>query len=427
MKNCFQVLGIQETTDQRAIKKAYAVLARKYHPEEDPEEFKRIHQAYEEALEYAKSGKSIPYEQTVFQQEMFEPENVEEKRIEHEPEQPAAKQFEEVYESWEDIEEETLQYEKVYETWESKEKKTSWKQELYDELFREYEAKGYQIDLGALIKILKQKKYKQQLQDLENQALILDAVALWPKMTKEHLMGLRNAMNTENTTNSSNQSMETQEKTKPQKRSRGVFLWIFSIYMVYVVIKSFSAQSPQSYGKRGADETQYASKELESFHKAIKMERYNSEQAFKAYKQSVEKLLEEMEEQFSSYDNAEKLLKECEGKKEKTIVKEGKDRINKVNRIADKIQEKLKEEISNKSKTNQSEDTISLVVKGQKSIYVQGIKEITSLYVTACTNLEHSFGELRKRKISEQQYDDEYSGYETELKRQNKCRPSKGY
>ena len=71
MKNCLRVLGIQETTDQRAIKKAYAVLARKYHPEEDPEEFKRIHQAYEEALEYAKSGKSIPYEQTVFQQEMF--------------------------------------------------------------------------------------------------------------------------------------------------------------------------------------------------------------------------------------------------------------------------------------------------------------------------------------------------------------------
>ncbi len=415
MKNCFQVLGIQETTDQRAIKKAYAVLARKYHPEEDPEEFKRIHQAYEEALEYAKSGKSIPYEQTVFQQEMFEPENVEEKRIEHEPEQPAAKQFEEVYESWEDIEEETLQYEKVYETWENKEKKMPWKQELYDELFREYEAKGYQIDLGALIKILKQKKYKEPLQDLENQALILDAVALWPKITKEHLIGLRNAMNTENTT----------KKTKPQKRSRRVLVRIFAIYLIYVVIKTLFAQSSQNYNREEMGWTQYSYKDLYPLTKAREMEEYNSKYAFKVYEQRIDKLLEEMEEQFSSYKNGEKLLKECEGKKEKTIVKEGKDRINKVNKIANKIQEKFKEEVSNKSKTSQSDDTISGPVKIQKEIYVQAVNKITPLYVTACTNLERSFSELRKGKISMAEYDDEYSGYETELKRQNLYRSSK--
>jgi hypothetical protein len=50
MKNSFEILGISPTDDKRAIKKAYSELLKKYHPEEFPEKFAEISEAYKSAL-----------------------------------------------------------------------------------------------------------------------------------------------------------------------------------------------------------------------------------------------------------------------------------------------------------------------------------------------------------------------------------------
>ncbi|MCL2528511.1 MAG: J domain-containing protein [Defluviitaleaceae bacterium] len=52
MNNHWKVLGIDPTTDKRAIKKAYAKMLAKYHPEEFPEKFEEINNAYQWALRY---------------------------------------------------------------------------------------------------------------------------------------------------------------------------------------------------------------------------------------------------------------------------------------------------------------------------------------------------------------------------------------
>jgi curved DNA-binding protein CbpA len=46
-QNHYQVLGVERTADERAIKKAYFGLVRKYPPERFPEEFKKVRAAYE--------------------------------------------------------------------------------------------------------------------------------------------------------------------------------------------------------------------------------------------------------------------------------------------------------------------------------------------------------------------------------------------
>lgn len=50
----WKILDIAPTSDIKEIKKAYAVLAKKYNPEEHPEEFQRIHDAYKAATRYAR-------------------------------------------------------------------------------------------------------------------------------------------------------------------------------------------------------------------------------------------------------------------------------------------------------------------------------------------------------------------------------------
>lgn len=50
----WEILGIEPTTDIKKIKSAYAGLAKKYNPEEHPEEFKRVYSAYKAACAYAK-------------------------------------------------------------------------------------------------------------------------------------------------------------------------------------------------------------------------------------------------------------------------------------------------------------------------------------------------------------------------------------
>lgn len=54
----WSILEIEPTADVREIKRAYAALAKKYNPEEHPEEFKRLHNAYRAALRYARSANS---------------------------------------------------------------------------------------------------------------------------------------------------------------------------------------------------------------------------------------------------------------------------------------------------------------------------------------------------------------------------------
>ena len=55
--NCWKILGIEQTTDLAAIKTAYAAKAKEWHPEEHPEEFQQLQQAYHSAARYAKAQK----------------------------------------------------------------------------------------------------------------------------------------------------------------------------------------------------------------------------------------------------------------------------------------------------------------------------------------------------------------------------------
>ncbi len=59
----WEILGVTHDADEREIKKAYAALAKKYNPEEHPEEFRKIHEAYKKAVAAAKSRKKRMAEQ----------------------------------------------------------------------------------------------------------------------------------------------------------------------------------------------------------------------------------------------------------------------------------------------------------------------------------------------------------------------------
>lgn len=50
--NCWEILEIEVTTNKKSIKKAYHKLLRQNKPDEKPDEFKILYQAYEDALEY---------------------------------------------------------------------------------------------------------------------------------------------------------------------------------------------------------------------------------------------------------------------------------------------------------------------------------------------------------------------------------------
>lgn len=56
MREIWKILQIEPTCDERAIKRAYASLARIYNPEEQPQEFLQVREAYEAALAYAQGG-----------------------------------------------------------------------------------------------------------------------------------------------------------------------------------------------------------------------------------------------------------------------------------------------------------------------------------------------------------------------------------
>ena len=50
----FHILGLKETKDESAIQDAYRGLLRQTNPEDDPEGFKRLREAYEAALAWAR-------------------------------------------------------------------------------------------------------------------------------------------------------------------------------------------------------------------------------------------------------------------------------------------------------------------------------------------------------------------------------------
>lgn len=56
----WNILGLEPTQDISAIKRAYAQKARDCHPEEDPEGFMRLREAYQAALDYAQGDSAAP-------------------------------------------------------------------------------------------------------------------------------------------------------------------------------------------------------------------------------------------------------------------------------------------------------------------------------------------------------------------------------
>lgn len=50
----WNLLGIEPTDDISAIKSAYALKSREYHPEEQPEKFRQLHSSYKEAVAQAR-------------------------------------------------------------------------------------------------------------------------------------------------------------------------------------------------------------------------------------------------------------------------------------------------------------------------------------------------------------------------------------
>ena len=56
----WEILGISSDSDERTIKRKYAELIKKYNPEEYPEEFNRIRNAYKAAVDEAKARSENP-------------------------------------------------------------------------------------------------------------------------------------------------------------------------------------------------------------------------------------------------------------------------------------------------------------------------------------------------------------------------------
>lgn len=65
MGQIWDVLQIEATKDKKEIRRAYARLSREIHPEEKPEEFQRLYEAYQKALQYASGNKRSEAEKVI--------------------------------------------------------------------------------------------------------------------------------------------------------------------------------------------------------------------------------------------------------------------------------------------------------------------------------------------------------------------------
>lgn len=74
----YKVFGLEPDASKEEIQKAYAELSKKYHPEEKPEEFQRIHEAYTMLIRGNRTRRqSVNRENTNdFQSSIFQEENV---------------------------------------------------------------------------------------------------------------------------------------------------------------------------------------------------------------------------------------------------------------------------------------------------------------------------------------------------------------
>lgn len=63
--SCWEILEIEPTDNEKSIKRAYHKLLRRYKPDEHPDDFKRLYQAYQDALEekdYIEEEEEIDWE-----------------------------------------------------------------------------------------------------------------------------------------------------------------------------------------------------------------------------------------------------------------------------------------------------------------------------------------------------------------------------
>ncbi|WP_428035411.1 RDD family protein [Amphritea sp.] len=79
----WQILGIDNTTDLKVIKRAYAAKLKVTKPDEDPEGFKRLHAAYKQACQFAKNTATA--DKQVVHQRVEEPPEIETQRVETQP------------------------------------------------------------------------------------------------------------------------------------------------------------------------------------------------------------------------------------------------------------------------------------------------------------------------------------------------------
>jgi len=73
MNSNWDILGIDATTDKRVIKRAYAKMLAKYHPEEFPEKYEEINRAYQWALTYhdGEVDSAFPFIESYHEPDMF--------------------------------------------------------------------------------------------------------------------------------------------------------------------------------------------------------------------------------------------------------------------------------------------------------------------------------------------------------------------
>ena len=59
IESLFAILGLAPTNDLKAIRKAYSKMSAKYHPEENPEEWRKIHNAFKSLTDLLKDEKGL--------------------------------------------------------------------------------------------------------------------------------------------------------------------------------------------------------------------------------------------------------------------------------------------------------------------------------------------------------------------------------